>query len=106
MKKIKAILQGFNSEADMYGNRYFAFIYTDIKTGKQARGTVAGGESNIRSIIFTLCGDSWIGADHYFLTQTEMRKREYNRFTAGWMYAGCSGQQLVDFIKKTLKFDK
>ncbi len=32
--KIQAAIEIFNSRSDFYGNRYWAFRYTDIKTGR------------------------------------------------------------------------
>ena len=95
---IVGILECINSRSDTYGNRYFAFKYTDVKTGKQVEGTISGGESNVYSIVRELGHPS--ETVHYI--RTELPIREYNRTVKGWGYAGCTASELVAFITKQL----
>ena len=100
MKTIKAILDCLNSRADMYGNCYWAFRYTDSATGKQVVGTVSGGESNISAVIREM-GLDW---ESIYYTRHELPIREFNRTTKDWPYAGCSPKDdLVPFIRKGLE---
>jgi hypothetical protein len=99
MKTIKAILDCINSRADMYGNRYWAFRYTDTVTGKQVTGMVSGGESNISAIVREMDLD-W---ESVYYTRHELPIREFNRTTKDWAYAGCRpNDELVPFIRKSL----
>lgn len=90
-----------NSRADIYGNRYFAFTYFDAETGKEARGTVCGGESNVRQIMFEMNGGSWEPRSISFAAY-ELPIREFNRLTKGWPHAGCTGVELVASIRSQI----
>lgn len=96
-----ATLETLNSRPDNAGNRYFAFVYTDHTTGRTARGTVCGGESNVRQILFELNGGSW-EPRNVLTTARELPIREYNRTIKGWPYAGCTGPQLAAFVRAEL----
>jgi hypothetical protein len=96
---ITGILNCINSRADMYGNRYWAFKYTDSETGKTVMGKISGGESNVYSIVREMGQTS--ETVHYFRTM-DVPIREYNRLVKTWEYAGCRPEELVSFIHKAL----
>jgi hypothetical protein len=102
MAKVKAILDCINSQSDMSGNRYWAFRYTDVETGKQVCGNISGGESNISAILRYLPGtnkDGFTDWDSVYYTRHEMKKREFRELTNGWPYAGCRPEdEIVPFI--------
>jgi len=52
-------LECLNSRADLYGNRYFALRFTETGTGRTVCGTVSGGESNVKSLIWEANGGNW-----------------------------------------------
>ncbi len=95
---IIGILNCINSRADMYGNRYWAFAYTEVATGRQVNDQVSGGESNICAIIREM-GQTYETV-HY--TRYEMPIREFNRTVKKWGYAGCRPEELVSFIHSKL----
>ena len=96
-----AILEVFNSKADYAGNRYFAFTFTDIKSGKSVSATISGGESNLKAVMFNFNGSGdWDRSIRFSVN--EMGIRAFNRLTNGWPYAGCNPDELRDFIKKSL----
>lgn len=100
--KIKAILKAIGSKPDMYGNSYWAFTFTDCKTGKVVSANISGGESNIRSITIGFTKEhEWDRSIH--LESVELPIREFNRLTKSWPYAGCDPKSLAQFIKKSLK---
>jgi len=96
---ILGILNCINSRADLYGNRYWAFQYTDCETGNTVRGTISGGESNVYAIIREMGQTS--ETVHYIRTE-DMPIREYNRTVKTWQYAGCRPEELVAFINRNL----
>lgn len=98
---ITGILECLNSKRDRAGNCYFAFVYTDNATGKSVRGTVCGGESNVRQIMYELNGGSWEPRTVHY-TASELPIREFERLTKGWPHAGCVGAELVAFIRRQL----
>lgn len=97
MTNIKGILEAINSKRDRNGNCYWALRYTDTATGKTVEGTVCGGESNIRGIMYQMNGKSWEPRNIHFATQ-ELMIREFNRLTKNWPYAGCTPEDLTKFI--------
>jgi hypothetical protein len=95
-------LKAYYSKRDRSGNVYWAFTLTDADAQKIiAEGTVSGGESNIRSIMFGFSNpDEW---DRSILFNSEeLPIREFNRFTKGWRYAGCTAEQLQAFIRSKM----
>lgn len=96
---IKAILECINSLPDASGNRYWAFRYTDTKTGKQVNGCISGGSSNILAIPYDM------GLQHYecYCVRTEMKKRDFKALTGEWSYAGCASEEIAKFINKELE---
>jgi len=100
--KIVAILECLSSETDRNGNRYWAFQYTDCLTGKTVSGTISGGESNIRQIMYVMNGGDWEPRNIYY-THTELKKSEFKKLTEHWAYAGCRAEdEIVPFIKTAL----
>ncbi len=98
--KIKFIIHAINSRRDFYGNCYWAFIYTDCKTGKMVKGKVSGGSSNVRSIAYAE-NKRWV--NNFQFIETELPIREFNRHVKGWKYAGCTGEELLAFIRAELR---
>jgi hypothetical protein len=98
---INGILECLNSKADRYSNRYFAFRYTDTASGKTVQGVISGGESNIRAIMYHLHGGSHEPRDIHY-TQCELPIREFNRLTQTWPYAGCTPEELAQWITTQL----
>ena len=95
---IKAILESLYSKRDRNGNCYWAFRYTDTATGKQVVGNISGGESNIRSMLRPLGLDS----ENAYQTITEIPIREFNRLTKPWGYAGCTAEELAQYVRDFL----
>lgn len=102
MTQINGILECLNSRADRYGNRYFAFRYTDCASGRTVEGTISGGESNISSIPYYLHGQSHEPRDIFRPQNDELPIREFNRLTKNWPYAGCGPEDLANWIKEQL----
>lgn len=100
--KIKAILHIMNSKADRYGNRYWAFHYTDCKTGKRVFGTFGGGDSNISIVFNYRAWNNW-SWDKIHTTRTELPIREFNAIVEGWQDAGCEKDEIADFIRRGLR---
>jgi hypothetical protein len=88
------------SRRDTYGNCYFAFEAFNPETGKTARGTISGGESNIRGAELELRG-RWParGEPRWYVIESPLPVREFNRTTKGWEYAGCTPAELLQFIR-------
>jgi hypothetical protein len=98
--RLHATLEAIGSERDINGNTYWAMRYIDHETGKQAEGTVSGGESNIAQVC---CNDTggWDGGIRN--TVLILPKRKFRAMTRDWRYAGCTREQLLAFIKDNLK---
>jgi len=99
--EIYATLDIINSKADIYGNRYWAFRYTDHETGNNVEARISGGESNINAIRCHMGKvDGWDSGIN--TKRTEMKIREFNRLTKDWPHAGCSPEDLANYIKNNL----
>ena len=102
--KITATLEAIYSERDRSGNCYWAMRYTDHETGKVVQGKISGGESNIYAVVRE-SGDAkglndW---DRSIAFRCDgMGKREFNRLTGDWKYAGCTPSDLHKFIQSEL----
>lgn len=96
-----ASLECLNSKGDRFGNRYFAFIYTDHNTGRAVRATISGGKSNVESLMYALNGGSW-EPRNVLWSERELAIRQYNREVKGWPYAGCTGEDLARFVRAEL----
>lgn len=98
---IIAFLEAIYSERDLNGNTYWALRFTDCATGAVVCGTVCGGESNIYSILrYWGPADDWNRGIKFSVVP--MKKREFQRLTKGWSYAGCTGEDLTQYIKENL----
>lgn len=96
-----ATLNAYNSRRDFAGNCYWAFTFTDHATGKVVRGTISGGESNIKGITFGWSEkNEWDRSIAY--NHEELKIREFNRLTKGWPYAGCPCEDIANFIRSEL----
>lgn len=96
--KLYATLKAINSRRDVYGNCYWAFVYTDHESGQQVCGKISGGESNINGI--RRCMDRVDGWDSGIRSENEeLGIRDFNRMTKNWDYAGCTPEELAQFIK-------
>lgn len=93
------MLACYNSKRDIHGNCYWAFRWTNTKTGKSVVGTICGGESNISAIVREM-GLTWETC-HY--AQQELPIRQFNHMVKEWKYAGCRPEELATFIKNGLK---
>ena len=92
-----ARLECINSRADMYGNRYWAFVWTDCR-GTSVSATIRGGESNISDVI----REMGLDCKQCLYTREEMPIREFNRLTRDWPYAGCPPKDIANFIKSQI----
>jgi hypothetical protein len=95
------LLKAINSKGDIYGNRYWAFIFMDFKTGKQVAGTISGGDSNIYAILrYWNVTNDW---DRSILFEREeLPIREFNKLTKDYEYAGCEPECIAAYIKREL----
>jgi len=100
---IEGHLQILNSKADIYGNRYWAFVYTDNASGNQVKGLISGGESNIDCIRHDWNGKNTGWNRGIVVSREEMKIREFNRHTKKWRYAGCRPEEIRNYIKDSLK---
>lgn len=95
----KYTLEAINSKADVYGDRYWAFVYSDGEHTVNA--TISGGLSNIQSVPYELNGGSYEPRDYYF-THSELPIRQFNKLVKGWNYAGCAPADLAKYIQAHL----
>ncbi len=100
--KIQAALEILNSRRDTFGNCYFAFCYTDIKTGRSVFGTTSGGDSNI-SAVFNHRQWKNLPWDAIRTSRQELGVRDFNRTTKEWPHAGCTPEEIGNFIKAGLR---
>ena len=98
MKKqpITSILRLLNN-----GESQWAFTWTDCVTGAQVQGRISGGDSNIRSMVYFLNGESWEPHSTYYYV-SELGKRDFNRTTADWPYGGCDPKDMAQFVRDQL----
>lgn len=96
--KINGILDIF------YGDGDWSFIFTDTLTGKQVRAKHVGGEGNIRAIQLYMNGGNWPSDNQprFYVTQRDMKTREYTRFTADFPYISSSPEMLARHIKNAI----
>lgn len=98
----KASLTILNSKPDIYGNRYWGFIYYDLPTGKTVYGKTTGGDSNIYAIL-----NGWDGVDGWnrsvAVYREELPIRAFNKRVRPWEYAGCDPDEIKNFIIEKLK---
>ncbi len=93
---IKAIVIGYHSKRDTYGNVYWAFAWTDTETRHQAHGKICGGESNLMVAIRHMdLGD-------VFTVTKQLGVRDFNRLTKDWPHAGCTPDEIAACIRSQL----
>jgi hypothetical protein len=97
MREIRATLEAINSRRDRSGNCYWAFRFTDLESGQVVEGRICGGESNIYGIRCNLWTQTWDQSIQF--STTELPIREWNRLTKEWPYAGCTSEDLAEFIR-------
>lgn len=100
---MKANLFIYNSKMDFAGNCYWFFRYFDKASGKTVEGKISGGDSNIRQMLYYM-GDKegWPAQGEYNVFTQEMGIRSFDRATKNMEYAGCTGKDLAEFVKKKL----
>ena len=98
---ITASLTAYYSRRDIYGNCYWAFEYTDSATGCTVRGTVSGGESNIRQIMFEMNGGNYEPYNTLWYSH-ELPIRKFNSLTRDWPHAGCNPVELARWIRERM----
>jgi hypothetical protein len=98
-KPIRAILDIINSKQDRAGNCYWAFRYTRTSDGRQAIGKISGGESNIYTAVWQKLHN---GGHDFHYTRHEYDKRRFDAETSGWIYAGCSPEDIAASITAQL----
>ena len=104
MDKLTGTFEIFNSVADIYGNRYWAFYFHDNKSNKTVAGKISGDDSNIRAAAKYLAGDDWEEMRKQFvILQYDLKIRQYNRITKNFKYAGCCSEGIAEFIVNQLK---
>jgi hypothetical protein len=82
---------------------HWAFRFLEHATGKEARGVIHGGESNIYAVIryWDPAKDDWDKSIQF--SKVELPRKQFDAFTKGWEYAGCrSDDEIVPFIRAEL----
>jgi hypothetical protein len=81
--------------------RRWAAKFIDHETGKFVEGLVSGGESNICGIkLYWGVPDNWDRSILYH--RVDMNARLFGRLTDKWEYAGCTSEELADYIRRGL----
>lgn len=91
---MKYIAEIYNSKMDIYGNCYWAFKVTNVES-KYVVFATGSAESNIEYGVRKLDSQAYI-------TKKQMPIREFNRFTKGMEYGGCSSDDVAKFIKERI----
>ena len=97
IRQIKAQITIYNSKADKYGNRYWAFTWTDLEFDKSISAKNSGDNAGH---IYQELG---FEASEVLQTNVEMKIREFDRMGKDWPYAGC---RLAAWIRKELEAQK
>ena len=97
LRTIKAQITIYNSKADKYGNRYWAFTYHDLASEKSVNAKNSG--DNAGHIYREM------GFEVSEVTQQnqELKIREFDRMVKNWPYAGCTPKDLAAWIRKELE---
>lgn len=101
--QLTATLIAYNSKRDRAGNCYWAFSFTDHKTGKVVCCNVGllSGDSNIYAITrHWNVPNGWDRSINYL--RMEKGIRDFDRMTKGWAYAGSNPEELAAFIRREL----
>jgi hypothetical protein len=85
-------MQIINSRRDIYGNCYFAGVYTDGRTDQSVSAAISGGESNARATA-RLLGERWGG--RIMIIDKEVPIREFDRWTKTIPHAGCTPEEIA-----------
>lgn len=93
------MLKIFSSAKDSYANVYTGFYFKDLHTDKSVR-VLADNIDFIRND-WDGVGTGW--SDDFIVRYEIMPKREFNRFTKGWINAGCNPDEIRAFIKAELE---
>ena len=99
---IESTITVLNSKTDKNGNRYWAFVFVNHKTGTIVKANFSGGESNINGIArHWNKSDDWDRSIQFIYE--EMGYQAFNKLTKDWAYAGCGSKEIADYIKGKLK---
>jgi hypothetical protein len=98
---VKGILEIFSSKLDRNGNTYWAFRFTECKTGRRVVGQ-APAESNLTCVFNHKQFRGWAWSEVH-VGRTTLGYREFVRKTGDWPYAGCTPDELRGFILDALK---
>ena len=100
--EINYSLECFNSKADIYGNRYWAFCFTELATGKSVVGRFGGGESNIYAVLCYWNNPNRWDRSIRFQRIQDMPIRRFNVMVKDYPYAGSQPEELAKFIRRGL----
>ena len=98
--KIKFHIDITSSERDRNGYVYYSFCIINNSTGRSLNGFL-GNSNNVLSGMFNLNGVEH--KSNYTQSQSTIPVSQFNRHIAGMDYAGCSGKEIANFIRKGLK---
>lgn len=103
MPLIHSTVNIYNSRCDVNGNRYWAFTFTDNRSGVTVSAMADHG-SNVETIAraynHKTKGDWDRGIAFH---SQELPIRQFDRMVKGWNYAGCTGEDLAAWVRKALK---
>lgn len=92
------ILSIYTSKADVYGNCYHAFTYSEKPEGKTCSAVCGPNADWIPHAADG--GKCW---DHWIVIRETLPIRQFNRMVKFWPYAGCSQGQNLEFIQREAK---
>lgn len=102
-KHITSRLEVIHSNRDTNGNVYWALRFTDLITHKSVKGTVCGGEGNIKGI--QRCWNpelnDWDRSIQ--IIDLPLKIRAFDRLTKDWDHLGCGSEDLTEAIKARLE---
>lgn len=94
------ILTIHTSKADVYGNCYHAFTYSERPGGKACSG-ITGNTCNVDSVPRLADGEKcW---DNWVVIREILPIRQFNKLVKGWPYAGCTPKENREFIQREAK---
>lgn len=100
---IKLILEIFNSKRDLNGNTYWAFVLTDVASGKKVYSALGGSARGNAEYYVGQLGYDW---DEIHVIGTEMGKREFYRMVNDWPYISKPGDLIAAFKAQGVKIGK
>jgi len=95
---ILATLVVHNSKGDIYGNRYWAFTFTDHVTGKSFSAN-CDTDSGVRGAMRAMGYDNNAVLVHV----DEMPIRQFIKFIKGFEYAGCISVDVAKYIERKIR---